>query len=133
MNLRPVQNSDIFAAKMRYFLYLTRNLAEDVEPTDLAAKETDFLSPWLVTFVPLKSKGSDSQINALVLNNTARVFLQQQSCYIKSRSRGTLTSLLAKCVSGNSTFFVWQILLICKVQLKYFSNGIFSFQPLNTK
>lgn len=105
MNLRPVQNSDIFAAKMRYFLYLTRNLAEDVEPTDSAAKEPDFLSPWLVTFVPLKSKGSDSQINALVLNNTARVFLQQQSCYIKSRSRGTLTSLLAKCVSGNSTFF----------------------------
>lgn len=29
--------------------------------------------------------------------------------------------------------FLWQILLICKVQLKYFSNGIFSFQPLNTK
>lgn len=29
--------------------------------------------------------------------------------------------------------FVWQILLICKVQLKYFSNGIFPSQPLHTK
>lgn len=72
-------------------------------------------------------------MNALVLNNTVREFLQQQSCYIKTRSRGASKSLLVKCVSGNSTFFVWQILLICKVQLKYFSNGIFPFQPLNTK